>query len=587
MRTSEPAWRHLVLCALLASGSAGAQATATAEPAQPFRLSLGSFESTSAKFSAPDLLKVTRQALEALAAEQTPPTFSIVREIGGAADLTLTASVKAITGPKYQITFSLFTTDSTHLNSLMVQKVTKPRIGPIAAKSMVKNIVDHATQLMAKRDDSLKVAASSAVENAPDPEIPDGDGVVDAEEEPDPFFRPSVRGFLQALATAESIDDRALLHGIVGLQSTPRAFVQANLQPQLKTRGDHVSVNADLSLYGSTAVPNGLLLINELYADVQFGPVRLLAGRRRIVWGSGLAANPTDIFNPRKDPILLDLQRTGSLLLPMVDVTVGPFIFSGAITFPVDTNAWSLPKGIQPQNAIYALRGYVLFEGTDLNLMYYRDQNIGQHLVGFSGSRFFGDWVELHAEALFRGGPAQLPLVPQLDACSTPIDGSGNAITATALFGTRVHFEDQGILVGEYLYSGDGLDSNRYDQMKAHAGCIESTLALLGGPKAPAPPAHPVGFPSDTLFLVRDHHFFLNYERPHLTKGLLEDVSVMGGVVLSPVDFSAIFQAGVGYSFAGRATLGIRVMYWAGKNDSEIGAWPARVRGLANLRVIF
>ena len=91
MRTSEPAWRHLVLCALLASGSAGAQATATAEPAQPFRLSLGSFESTSAKFSAPDLLKVTRQALEALAAEQTPPTFSIVREIGGAAEETAAA----------------------------------------------------------------------------------------------------------------------------------------------------------------------------------------------------------------------------------------------------------------------------------------------------------------------------------------------------------------------------------------------------------------------------------------------------------------------------------------------------------------
>lgn len=56
-------------------------------------------------------------------------------------------------------------------------------------------------------------------------------------------------------------------------------------------------------------------MLSEAYLDapLQDG-FRLLLGKKRIVWGAGLAFNPTDVLNPPKDPTDPTFQRAGAWL---------------------------------------------------------------------------------------------------------------------------------------------------------------------------------------------------------------------------------------------------------------------------------
>src|SRR4029077_9652932 len=51
----------------------------------------------------------------------------------------------------------------------------------------------------------------------------------------------------------------------------------------------------------------------ELYFNYSPKPwLNFLIGKKRIVWGSGFAFNPTDLINPPKDPTDPNLQRAGA-----------------------------------------------------------------------------------------------------------------------------------------------------------------------------------------------------------------------------------------------------------------------------------
>lgn len=587
LRRARAAWVSMCLW-LLAPIQAIAQPGDVEPQTRKIRVSFGSFKSTAPRLTTKALLDPLTFALETAVDVEGAPKVVLVKDAGAAAEVSVSAGIGKV-GPKYQVTFLLTSTDDPSLRITVPFVLVGPRVGSSAAKLMAKGLADAARQLDAKRRESVERAkAAQPAEATPPEEAPAaGSTEVEGEEEPDPFFRPSLRGFAQALGVATSFDKDALLAGIAGLRSTPRAFLQGNLQPQLKTRGDHFTLAGDFSVYGSTSAPNGLVLVNELSADAHYGPVRVMVGRRRVVWGSGLAVNPTDVLNPVKDPLTPDLQRTGAFYLPMVDVTVGPLIVTGFMSMGVDTNRWALPKGLQTKKLVFGGRVYALIAGVDLNVMYYRDQDLDRHLVGLAASRFITDNLELHVEGLFRSGAPEGPPIPAVPACGETVAAPSGTVSGTALIGARVHFDDQSRLIAEYLYDRNGLDGAGYDKLRALAGCFATAVRAAGGPTAPGPPDHPVGFPAEQLFLVRAHHIFLNYDRQHLTTGLFEDVSVSAGAVISPVDFSAILQAGIGYSFSGRTVLTARVMYWAGGKESEMGAWPARVLGMAGIRTSF
>ncbi len=55
--------------------------------------------------------------------------------------------------------------------------------------------------------------------------------------------------------------------------------------------------------------------LNEVYLLHEFFPeLNVLVGKKRIIWGSGQAYNPTDLLNPRKDPTDPTFQRAGAWL---------------------------------------------------------------------------------------------------------------------------------------------------------------------------------------------------------------------------------------------------------------------------------
>ncbi len=404
------------------------------------------------------------------------------------------------------------------------------------------------------------------------------------EPESDPLFHFSFKGFLEARLTAVDVDEKAALFGLAALRPSPRALFLANAQPKVRLRGDKLGASADVTLAGSTYEFQRLALVNELSLDAQWGPVRLLVGRRRVIWGSGIAVNPTDLLNPMKDPLDPNLQRTGALMLPMIDVTVGPFIFSALASPRLKVNDWALPTEVQFEKTVIAARMYALVVETDVNLMYFRDQETKKHHGGFSASRFFGDHLELHAELMLREGGPNFEPPPSVPMCGEAIVVPKRAMTVTALGGARVHFDDEGLLLLEYFYNGNGFDAAKYNQLKDQFGCLAEVFrAASVAPISFAPQTQ--AMPIEPTFFVRQHHVFLNYQRPRLTRDVFEDVGVAVGALVSPVDWSAILHAELSYNFKGQSSLSVKGMYWAGEKTSEFGAWPGRFLGVVTLRV--
>src|SRR3712207_1800794 len=64
------------------------------------------------------------------------------------------------------------------------------------------------------------------------------------------------------------------------------------------TGGEEVELaERDVPLYRPSAV------VSELFASWEAAPhLNLTLGKKRVVWGSGMAVNPTDLLNPPKDP---------------------------------------------------------------------------------------------------------------------------------------------------------------------------------------------------------------------------------------------------------------------------------------------
>jgi len=71
------------------------------------------------------------------------------------------------------------------------------------------------------------------------------------------------------------------------------------------------------------------LLVNELYADLNYGDVFYLRlGKQRLKWGAGFIYNPSDPVNPPKDPTALRAVREGVTALKM-EVITKPVSFMG------------------------------------------------------------------------------------------------------------------------------------------------------------------------------------------------------------------------------------------------------------------
>ncbi len=399
-----------------------------------------------------------------------------------------------------------------------------------------------------------------------------------------------LHGFADGRIIAAQQDKGALLARYLPALATPRAFSELDVQPRLHLPAQQVGAAADVDLYFSTTDPKGLVLINEAYVDLHAaGSVYLLVGRRRIIWGSGIAANPTDLLNPPVNPLDLEQQRTGAFLLPLLEVTT-PWLTISALASPkVTTNSWALPTDLSVPHMIVGGRVYALVEGTDVTLMYFHDDQVSRSYGGLNLSRFLGDHLELHFEGLVGQGPAQPPPFPEIPQCGPAPTTPFQNVMASLITGGRYDLSDQSFVSAEYYFNGNGFDAKGFSALVAEEPCIAAALQTFQpGPLNSATAPNPVGHPIDPLFLMlRQHYAVLTFQRPHLTPELFEALSIGSAAVISLEELSVIAQVRLAYSFGEAVSVGVTGATETGTGGTQFRIAPTRLIGFFDLHASF
>lgn len=342
----------------------------------------------------------------------------------------------------------------------------------------------------------------------------------------------------------------------------------------------------------------------EAYARyAPFDHLDLTLGKRRVVWGSGMSFNPTDVINPPRDPTDASLQRTG-VPMAMVEMPFQGFalsaffapgileekngipsaLFSWPDVVPQETlqnpTAFSDPRD-EHQHWAAALRGYALVADTDVNVWALAKNEYGQdprenalHLA-FSLSRIFLEIHELHIETLVQQGSDRF----RVDEDCVDDDADANnanlarcMFTATAplardrldddallprfLVGSRSMFGDGTTVSFEWLYQADGLMPDEWDDLVT----LQSRVGTLVREGVVNPAAFQLGTDASgqparlAVTPLRRHHLIASYMRPQIA----DDFTVTATAIVALEDGSALATA----SLAWQATEWLQLSAW-------------------------
>ncbi len=312
-----------------------------------------------------------------------------------------------------------------------------------------------------------------------------------------------------------------------------------------------------------------LVSLNELYVLQEFFPaLNLLIGKKRLTWGAGLAYNPTDVLNVRKDPTDPTSQRAGvwmaRLEVPTEWVT-GTLLFSPAVMksvsgLPYQFLVW--PDWDKKDSQVHyqvAARLYALLFDSDVNLMFfygnqYNDVFERKPRVGLSFSRYFFKDYELHVEALFQSGStrdyvngkcvtsglAAAACVKDGDAVISKRELNSTTVLPRLLVGARRQFDDDSMLSIEYLYQADGYTPEDAQNLVSGLDLVRQANALgiaVPGVSNFFSGSSADGVPQKFSFEpTRRHYLFASYQKPQIRDDFtfqlvvianLEDLSTM------------------------------------------------------------
>ncbi|NBO39336.1 hypothetical protein EBU99_12220 [bacterium] len=226
----------------------------------------------------------------------------------------------------------------------------------------------------------------------------------------------------------------------------------------------------------------------ELYALFEPDPeYQLTVGKKRILWGSGLASNPTDLLNPSKSVLDPALERRGAWLAQFEHIlekdTFAVFFAPGVIedknTLPTDVFKYKTDSSDRREShSLIGARWYHLAGHADLNLMAFysdsfKDPQVGAWKAGASWSQSLlalSKQLEGHAEILLQQGSAR-----------NASDGSSRTKSkqfyTTLLLGSRYDFENESALIFEFLHQGEGDSRDDFIQRRtSEAGLLRSQM---------------------------------------------------------------------------------------------------------------
>lgn len=375
-----------------------------------------------------------------------------------------------------------------------------------------------------------------------------------------------------------------------------------------------------------TAAALPVVSLNELYWSHEFAPaLHLLVGKKRITWGSGMAFNPTDLLNPRRDPTDPTFQRAGAwvaqLEAPLEPLTLtllaAPTLLMQSAGIPTQFLYWpEYDKRDTQTHYQLAARAYALVAETDLNVMaFYGNRSVDAYehpwRFGLSASRYFFTDQELHVEALLQQGSPRSYVKPDCVATLGNAFGcaqqSGSlyelrrlddeAVLPRVLVGTRRQFTDESIASLEYLYQADGWTRADY-QASADALVLLRDARALGVPGLPSamPSTQGDGLPVRFAFEPRGQHYlFASYQRPRIR----DDFTAQLVLVANLLDLSTLWTPSLSWSATEWMTLSafaflplpgpdaLAVKASDGTHVSEYGALPFAGRGMVEARLFY
>ncbi len=411
-------------------------------------------------------------------------------------------------------------------------------------------------------------------------------------------------------------------------------IAEANLQLRVSLAGTQNFAYADLSLLyqsgwlfyaddgagGRREVANHdvpalrpAVVPSELYLSLTPKPwLNLLAGKKRITWGSGFAFNPTDLINPPKDPTDPNAQRAGNWVM-RVEAPFEKLTFTGLFAPEALYTQQGIPYAMlrypsyppadgpdvrdNASHYLLAARLYLLLGDADVNLIYYfsnryQDGFQNESRWGVSFSRFFFTYTELHVEALFsRGSARSYPNHDCLtgaarcdDAALVPSKLNSSSLYPRLIAGARRQFSDESMLSLEYYYQRDGYSDAEFRdavQLLALAKASGITSASSAGTSS----ALPQRFTFDPL---RRHYLIASYSKPRIFDDWTVGVVLIAGLR----DLSGLFTPSVTWSAREWLTFtlsGYVPIHGLGVGEAKVGngSWSEYALTPFDTRVLF
>ncbi|HEY5956935.1 MAG TPA: hypothetical protein VIV60_10300, partial [Polyangiaceae bacterium] len=392
--------------------------------------------------------------------------------------------------------------------------------------------------------------------------------------------------------------------------------------------GDRVRIpNHDVMSLRPAFVPS------ELYVSWSPKPwFNVLAGKKRVTWGSGFAYNPTDLINPPKDPTDPNFQRAGNWLVRLeapfekftatalfapqaLDTTAG--IPSALVRYPSYAPADGPDLRDSHSHYLAAARLYWLVADADVNLVYYfsnyyQDGFAKKSRLGLSFSRYFFTDYELHVEALLSRGSsrgfADRDCMSGVARCSStegfaPTKLEADRIYPRVLVGTRRQFTNEALLSFEYYYQSDGYSRSEFRDalellLRAKSAEANGAGTSVGtsvntptGSGTVGGSALPQRFSFNTL---RRHYVIASYSQPHI----YDDWTLGAVLVVGAEDLSGLFSPSVAwtaeewltlslYGYVPIRGLGVNEAKLQGRSYSEYSLMPFDWRVLFEARAYY
>ncbi|PTL82192.1 hypothetical protein [Vitiosangium sp. GDMCC 1.1324] len=460
-----------------------------------------------------------------------------------------------------------------------------------------------------------------------------------------PALAAEVTGYVESRTQYQ----RSRVSGLLATDSQPelQQLLELNVQPRQEYRpGGFIS--ADLSLFllasgryrgldadgnevavsekeASAAKP--LMSLNELYISHEVVPqLHLLVGKKRVIWGSGMAYNPTDLINPPKDPTDPNFQRAGAYMV-RVEVPLEKYAFTLLASPAVLKQQNGLPQALlayprwdrqdDQLHYLVAARAYALVADADINLMLFHSNLYGDAFedktrLGFSFSRYFFTDYELHVEGLVGFGsarrypvgecledrPSALGCVLRSEAFFSTKRLDERTLRPRVLAGTRYMFGDESMLSVEYLYQSDGLTRGEF-QHYVNALSLLRVAQDFGLDPSTVDPRGSVdaGLPQKFSFEPLGRHYvFVSYQKPKIRDDFTFNVVVMANLQ----DLSGLITPSLSWAATEWMTLTLSgFVPWQGPKSlaatvpesttqvSELSLLPLEYRGLFQVRLFY